>query len=311
MDYGKVLSRAWEITWRWKVLWILGFLASLGNVSGTSSNVSYSTDSGDWGYRYHGPQIPAEVWAILAGAVCLGLIIGIIIWVVSVIARGSLIAGVQQVEDEGATGFRQAWRVGVSRFWTLFGISILAAIPIIILVLSGIAALVAFILGAVSLDLESPAAPILGGLFCGGTFCCGLVILAVILDQIRVYAERAAILEGLGWIESFKRGWDVLKENLGPTIVLWLIFLIVGLVLAAAIFMVLLAIFVPFIAVVANIDPGPWLVAPICCGGLIAIIFGALVSAIIETFTSATWTLAYRELTGIAEAPAVEPVAEP
>lgn len=30
MDLGKVLSRAWDITWRWKLLWVFGFLVSLG-----------------------------------------------------------------------------------------------------------------------------------------------------------------------------------------------------------------------------------------------------------------------------------------
>ena len=26
MDFGKVIGRAWQITWRWKILWVLGFL---------------------------------------------------------------------------------------------------------------------------------------------------------------------------------------------------------------------------------------------------------------------------------------------
>jgi hypothetical protein len=49
MDYGKILSRAWEIAWRWKVLWILGFLASLGQGRGGGNGSSYSTSSSDWG----------------------------------------------------------------------------------------------------------------------------------------------------------------------------------------------------------------------------------------------------------------------
>ena len=47
MDYGKVLGRAWEITWRWKALWILGFLAGLGSGKGGSPNVNYQTGGGD------------------------------------------------------------------------------------------------------------------------------------------------------------------------------------------------------------------------------------------------------------------------
>ena len=30
MDYGKVLSTAWQITWQRKSLWLLGILSTLG-----------------------------------------------------------------------------------------------------------------------------------------------------------------------------------------------------------------------------------------------------------------------------------------
>jgi hypothetical protein len=238
------------------------------------------------------------------------LIIGIAIWVVSVIARGGLIAGVQQVEEEGETSFGQAWRAGARRFWSLFGVSFLAAIPLIILVVVGIVVLIAMFAGSGFAFEESDA---LGGMgivtsiLCGGVFCCGLVIVTVILQQIRLYAERAAVLEELGWIEAFVRGWNVLKANLGATIVFWVIFFAIGLVLVIAVGIVLVAVAVPFAAIGANVDPGPWIVAPICGGGLIAIIVGSLISAIVETFTSATWTLAYREMVGMAAAPAVAP----
>ena len=50
--------------------------------------------------------------AAIVGIGCLALIIGIAIWVVSVIARGGLIAGVQQVEEQEHTSFGLAWRAG-------------------------------------------------------------------------------------------------------------------------------------------------------------------------------------------------------
>jgi hypothetical protein len=320
MNYGKVLSRAWEITWRWKALWILGFLAALGR-GGGGGNYTYRMDMsdwGDWGYRYYAP-IPPRVIAFLIGLLCLALLIGIALWVLSVMARGGLIAGVQQVEEEESTSFLEAWRVGRSRFWTLFGIGILTAIPTIILVLIGIGILVLFILGTVGAFDTSEAAGAMGivaSLLCGGTLCCGAIVIAVILNQIRIYAERAAILEGLGWIDAFVRGWQVLKENLGPTIVYWLIFFAIGLVLFIAISATLVALFVPFFAVVAAMDQSPWLVVPALLGGLLSMVVAALISAIVETFSSATWTLAYREMTGLSAAlpeaaqPGVEPAAE-
>lgn len=309
MNYGKILSRAWEITWKWKVLWLLGFLAALGRAMGSTSNTGYQVD--EWSGR-----IAPEVAGALAIFACLAVIIAIAIWVVSVIARGGLIAGVQQIADEGSTTFSSAWRVGVSRFWTLFGIGILAAIPLLIAAVIGAIVLVGFILGGVSLSdaTSGGAAPIVSAsVFCGSTFCCGMVILAIILGQIRVYAERAAVMEGLGWIDAFVRGWDVLKRNLGHTIVFWLLFLGLAILIGVVIAVVVLALALPFIAIVASSDLRGWLVAPVLCGGLLTLIVGALLNAIIEAFVSASWTLAYREMAGLSAVPAevVVPAAEP
>lgn len=319
MDYGKVLSRAWEITWRWKVLWILGFLVSLGSGGGgtwSSSNVTgdpQSTEFGRWTTDALGPGFWAGVGGIILALICLGLLIAIVVWVVSTIARGGLIAGVQQVEEEGETSLGAAWRAGASRFWTLFGISILAAIPFIILAILLSATAVLGILAAmgVSNSLETFAIPgIIAAIGCGIGLCCVLVALGIVLDQIRTYAERAAMLEGLGWLEAFGRGWEVLKQNFAPTIILWLIFFALGFVLVGVVLAGIMAVTLPLLAVTAAVEPGVWLIGPACCGGLVAIIVFSVLGAVVETFTSATWTLAYRELAGIAPEALVEPVPE-
>lgn len=303
MDYGNVLARAWQISWRWKVLWILGLLAGLGRAMSGGSNSRYSTGSGEWG----GPQdlgIPPEVFGALAGAACLGLIIGIALWVISVIARGGLIAGVHQVEEEGDTSFGRAWRAGASRFWTLFGIGILAAIPMILAILLGFVVLGTTLFAGIQASGSSSGLSRLGAILapvacCSVTFLCGLFVVALVLAQIRIYAERAAIMEDLGWIDAFKRGWQILKENLGPTIILWIIFFVIGLALALLITAALAVLMLPFIALLTSSDPAAWAVGPLFCGGVIAAVVFAAIVAFIETFTSATWTLAYRDLAGL------------
>ncbi len=303
MDYGNVLARAWQISWRWKVLWILGLLAGLGQAMSGGSNTRYGTGNNEWG----GPQgfgIPPEVFGALAGAACLGIIIGIALWVVSVIARGGLIAGVQQVEEEGDTSFGRAWRAGAHRFWTLFGIGILAAIPMIIAVFLGIAVLGTTAFAGLAASGSSSGMDRIGAILapvacCSVTFLCGLFILALVLAQIRIYAERAAIMEDLGWLDAFKRGWEILKENLGPTIVLWIIFFFIGLALALLIGAAMMVLMLPFIAMLTSTDPAGWAVGPLCCGGVIAAVVFAVIVAFIETFTSAAWTLAYRDLAGL------------
>jgi hypothetical protein len=247
--------------------------------------------------------IPPEAVAAIASASCLAIIIAIALWVISVIARGGLIAGVQQVEEEGSTSFGRAWRVGASRFWTLFGIGVLAAIPMLIAVVLGMIVLGVTLYAGVQVSEGSSGPARIGSILvpvacCGLTFVCGLVIVALVLAQIRIYAERAAVIEGLGWIDAFKRGWEVLKENLGPTIILWIIFFFIGLALTLLIMAAFAVVMLPFLAIMTGSDPPSWAAGPLCCGGvLVAVVFAAIV-AFIETFTSATWTLAYRDLTG-------------
>jgi len=313
MDYGKVLGRAWEITWRWKVLWILGFLASLGSGGGGGGGSNAYTGNGQdfnidkWTQGIPpGEFLPAVsgIIGIIIAVVCVLFIIFIALWVVSVIARGGLIAGVQQVEDEGSTTFRTAWVAGRKKFWTLFGLGILAAIPMIILIFAGIILLGLGIAAAVGAMDISETAGIAGivmiSLLCGGFLCCGMIILGIVLEQIRVYGERAAILEDLGWINAFKRGWQVLKENLGPTIIFWLIFLAIGIVIFVISFAIIAALAAPFLLLLLpSVDPGTWLIVPACFAGLVMVIVFTLIKSVVTTFSSATWTLAYREMTGI------------
>lgn len=305
MDFGKVLGRAWEITWRWKMLWVLGFLAALGQ-GNSGGPYNYTINESDFQrFGYHLGDSAQEFFTLLSGLIfgiiCLFLIIAIALWVVSVIARGGLIAGVQQVEEEGSTSFGKAWTVGVRKFWTLFGLGILAAIPTILLIFIGVAVLALGIFTGVGLLDVSEAtgitAIILVSIICGGFLCCGLFILVLVLEQIRVYGERAAILDDLGWIDAFKKGWEVLINNLGATVVLWLIFFAIGIVVFGISFILVFVLAAPLFGLFAISDPGWWLLGPLCIGGLLGTIIFALIRSIVMAFTSATWTLAYRELT--------------
>ena len=302
MDFGKVLGRAWEITWRWKVLWIFGFLASLGQGSrgGSSSFQTGGQDLDRWVQR------PDELWALMGGVVlaviCVLFIIAIILWVVSVISRGALIAGVVQVEDEGSTSFGQAWAVGRKKFWTLFGLGVLAALPMLILVILGVIFFGVGIASGVGLmDVQEAAGigtivitSLIGICF----LCCGLFLVGIVLEQIRIYGERAAILEDAGWIDAFKRGWQVITENLGATIILWLIFFAIGIVIFVISFGIIIMLAAPFLALFGLSDIGAWMIAPAACLGLVMLIIFALLRSVVATYISATWTLAYRELTG-------------
>lgn len=325
MDIGKVLGRAWQITWRYKILWLLGLLASLGQGSpgstfnytfsgqdlqnypwweleGTTWDLSPLFDEAFWG------GLVASVVGIICVIMCVIFVIAVAIWVISIIARGGLIAAVQQVEEDGATGFRKAWVAGRKKFWTLFGLGVLAAIPVIVfvIVVSIILGLgIAFGVGLLETDEATGITTIvLTATILGCLLCCGLIVLGILLDLIRTYGERAAIMEDLGWIDAFKRGWQVIRENPGPTAILWLIFFALGIVIVLLMIPFIFLVVVPFIPVFAVSDMDVWSIIGLTCLGsaLLAIVI-LIVRSVITVFTSATWTLAYRELTGKAAPP--------
>jgi hypothetical protein len=214
---------------------------------------------------------------------------------VAVIARGGLIAGANQVAEEGGTTLGSAWRRGADRFWPLVGIGILMDIVFSVLLLAfavGLTLLAAILWNLFGNTLSNETGLILGGIFGH--------ILAKVLGVIGIYAERAAVVEGLSWIDAFKRGWQVLKDNLGPTVVLVFLYIGIGIILLFAFFILgaILGIGLGdlIFALYTNFDPDTWMIVPICCSGLVA--WGVIVlgEGVVQTFESSVWTLAYREM---------------
>jgi hypothetical protein len=311
MNFGQVVSRAWQITRRWKVLWVLGFLVGLSSSISGGLNLSYrvsDTEMADWAYSLsRWPN--ATFWIVLIAGLTLVLLIALT--VLSVVATGGLIAGVRQVEDEGSTTLRHAWRVGVRHFWRLFGLSLLVMLPAFLVTLVTIALLAFGIVGLTNSGIDSTGGMAVAhtlSVVCGSLLCCILVPIGVALGIVTTYAQRAAILENLPWIQAVQRGWQVLRGRLGPSLLLWLIYFAIGLGVSVLLGLGALPIVLALFALFQVDGATAGFVALAACAGLLTFAIYGLVEAILGTFTSAAWTLAYRQLTG-AEAAAVDSVA--
>jgi hypothetical protein len=300
MEYGKVLHRAWQIAWQWKVLWVLGFVASLSVGVGGLREINPLLSLPGWlasrtSSDAATTHISLDVVERDACGGCGMVLITIAMGVVSVIAWGGLIAGVQQVEDDGSTSFGQAWRVGVKRFWTLIGVGLLAAVPTIVI------SLILLVVMLVSEDhlanwyrTEWPGATIESWIGLGGLVACGTTAVMWLLWLTQNYAGRAAILKGLRWTEAFERGWQVLRANIGPTLVFGLAFLTIGTIVGEA----MTALRSSIATAITSTDVGAWAPATIAGASyLLASVLGALIGGVVNTLTSVTWTLAYREMT--------------
>jgi hypothetical protein len=322
MDFGATISRAFNITLKHRALWILGFLASLVGSAGSSTN-SLNVPGGS--FTPSGPTegIPPEmqnflnqlasnpglILAGLAGFACVLLLIGVALWVISIIAHGGLVGGVQQIEEVGSASFGQAWSVGVRKFWPLFALSLLLALPglallVLFLLLFG-GSLLPIIAASTSGD-ESALAGLTGGvllLLCGGGFlvCIGLIY-AVLAAALQTFGERAIVLENLGALDALRRGWEVIRSNLGNIILLALLMLVISLVIGFVVGIVASLLFAPTLAAVlinlgseGGIATGTIILAVLTF--LVVVVVSAIINAFFTAFASAVWTLAYRQFT--------------
>jgi hypothetical protein len=282
MDYGKILSRAWNIVWQNKFLILLGILVALGNGSGGggggggggNGNGQPFGDPGQFEqFSEFGREIAGLAAGLVLGLVCVGLIIAIVFWVISTIARGGLIAGVDTIESGGQSSFSQAWSAGWQKVWRLLGIGLLPSIPGLILFVAGLFAFVSYG-GIFALFGEEFAAPLgaagLGGMI--AVFACIVLPIVLVLSILRNFAERACMLEDLGVIDSYRRGASVLMANLGEAIILFLLQIVLSILLMVMLFL-------------------PGLIMVLCCIlWPLLLAFQGAISAIV----SAMWTLAWR-----------------
>lgn len=307
MDYGNLLTRAWKITWRWKPLWILGFLVALAQGSSAGNNLSYSFGRED--LDLIPGAMPFSLSFLLITLACGVLLLGIALWFVVLIARGALIAGAQQVEEGGELDLKEAWRASRTRFWTLWGIGMLNLAPLLLVSLVGLLVALFSFFNAEFISRSSMEAArwafFVPLLLCGLPFILLVLLLGLVLGQVRLYAERAAILEELGWLDAFKRGWAILKANLGPTLLFWIFFLFIGMVLGSVLGGLGLGMFAPFLGLSRLVDaylrPESWLWFPLVCGGLLMTLLGAVIRSVVESFRSVVWTLAYRQFVTLPE----------
>ena len=312
MDYGEVLRKTWNISWRNKGLWILGILAGCsasgrGNFSNWGGGTrGFDFDSSEFPrfdggpfFEDVGPIQEEVIIPIVLGLVCLGLIVALVFLVLGVIGQGGLIAAFKRADDGAAVTFADSFGDGMQVFWKLLGIRITFFIV-------GFVIVIALILGAIVFT----AATFGIGLICLIPLLCLLIPLGLSVDSYIILTMVAAVEEELGVFEAFGRSWTTLKENIGPVVVMILILIIGFGILGFLIALPFVGIALPAItgAIVgsdAAIISG--VVITLLCA-LIAIPLLIVIYGLMTTYTTGAWTLTYRRLNGTmgAELAAIE-----
>jgi len=309
MDYGQILSRSWRITWNNKFLWVLGFLAALTRISSNTS--SYQSSSSDFNPENIDQIIQGTV--LLLGLCCFFLIIGLVIWLLSLIAKGGLITAVSQIDNGEQVTLGEAFRAGMARIWSLIGMHLLLYLPFILIVSAAIAVTVTLFAGtgitaASWTDEPSAVGDTLVATFgifflCFCVLLCGLILLAFLLQFINAFAYRGIMLRGMGAVASLSHGWQVFRANLGEVLLLSILFFVISLGFGILVGIVLLplslVLIVPMLSMASSgSSPGPAEILFLFSGFLCIGVLGAALASILTTWQSAAFTLAYEEWTG-------------
>jgi len=291
MGIGEVLSKAWKIIWKHKILWLFGIFAGCGTSSGSSGygGVSYQTDVPIQVELFE--NIDPALGALYVGLAVLAILILIVLVIfLGTIGQVALVRGTQKnYKDTVRLSFGELFRGSTPYFWRVFGlkllVGVLAIVAIIGLILIGAAGSV-FTLGL--------------GLLCFIPFLC---LLGPIIWALSIYVQQAIlaiVIEDLDIMEGLRRGWGIFRDNLGDMIGIGIILLVINL-------LVLTALSIPFFAILA-----PFVAADLA-GTLQAIRTGIIVSAvalicyipiflvingILRSYIEAAWTLNYLRLTG-------------
>lgn len=317
MDYGNLLSRSWRVVWDYKFMILLGFLAALGSGMG-SSNFNYTADSTDFqnfpmmdlpGTMPDPAQVMAVVGALAAGALCFAFILGIALWLLRLTAEAGLIDAASRLDAGQKVTFGDAMSAGWQRIWRMVGLSLLM-FGVVLAVILAVMLIFGLSIGG-SIAGAAASSGDAGGLFAaigvglGLLLCCvicGIALLAIVLGVIYIFAQRAIVLEDRGVVDGVRRGWEVIRANLGEVIILLILFLLLNLLVGA----IVAAVAIPLGAL--SFGPGALRllsgealstldVILMIVGGLAVALIVAAIRSFYTAFSSTAYTLAFQEFT--------------
>lgn len=308
MDYEALLADSFRVSLRRPHLWFFGFFAGGSALSlnffqggGSSNDSSGLSGAEEIALATLAVQDPADGFDLGAATfpvvlIILLVIVSLVLVALSVLCRGALVDSVAVLDEGGQRGFLSTWRAGVRNFsgvllfYVVYLLILLAAVVVVLLPLGSLAWILWVSLDSVALRL---VLVFFDALVAG----LSLAALSAILYVTAQFGLRALVIEGTSVTSALGRGLAILRQSPGRSLLVALIqiaiLLSVALLLLPVIVVVsLLPLFAFQSAMSGNFSPEGINAALATIGVLFGVPF-LVFSAVLGTFNSAYWTIAY------------------
>lgn len=299
MNIGEILTRAWNIVWKHKVLWLFGILASCGQ-AGSSSNGG-SSGGGSGGSQ--AMQLPSQwladignmewfvVLLLVVGGVLAILLLVFIMMSLNTVGRVGVVRGALQAEEgKEKLAFGELLSGVKPFFWRILGLNLLIGASVFAVVFLGVLVLIFIAVITFGIGLLALLPLIL-------LFIPLMWAVVVVQEQANV----ALIVEDTGILDALRRAWQVVMSKPGNYVVMGLVLILgVGLLALLVIGLPMLPVLVPMI-IGFIVGDATAINTGLILSGVCFVIYLPILLALVglmRSYTITTWTLSYLRWSG-------------
>ncbi|HLN19029.1 MAG TPA: hypothetical protein VK255_02555 [Patescibacteria group bacterium] len=285
-----ILKRSFDITWKNKPLWWFGLLLALG---GGMGNINLGLDEKNNKVGEKISHFISANFQVFVIGVILGIAILLILFILSILARGGLILSLEKIFKNRTFNFRSGMKEGKNFFARLFFLYLVLCL----LILASLVIL---------------ATPIVV-LFTSKAFVSAilLIILAVIIfipliifaSYLKTYGEIYIVSADLNAWSAIEASYELFIKNMSTSLVMGLLFIPIGILLGLAILITIapLGLAVVFFAFLGKIG-----IAIAIILGIVILLAIVLIQTVFQIFHQTAWLLFFHDIAAPTEEEKVE-----
>ena len=298
-SYHQIFKQALKIAWENKMLWFFGlFAALLGNNNGLemiSGSIGFSgqgifasfvqtltgtglfTIGGLIGFGRSVVTHPVYVFVILIGFL-LGIAVSLFVIWLCVTSLVGLIAKSIAFSKNKTLDWRQAFTLGIARFWPVLGIMVLVRLAGWLIILG--------------MEMFSWLMKFPGAIFAFIIVFDIFLTLSVILFFIATLAVCGVVLKNWSFSDSLKQAWRLFKNNWLMCLELAIVLFLINSLVNSFLWFFITWILIYALAYFSTFLFGYGLVS------LATLVFYVIIQIILAIFYWATWALVFEIITG-------------